>query len=91
MNKIIVLTGFALSFILVASLAIITSKQMASAIDLSSIKQKATNLLSPNNNNSTANNNSTSTSTSSPTANSTSTSSSPLKQQATNAIGSMLK
>jgi hypothetical protein len=89
MNKNIVFTAFALSFILVASLAIITSKQMASAIDLSSIKQKATNLLSSNNNSTTNNN---STSTSSPTANTTSTSSSsPLKQQATNAIGSMLK
>ena len=89
MNKNIVFTAFALSFILVASLAIITSKQMASAIDLSSIKQKATNLLSPNNN----------------TALQIIirqqhhhqqliqhlTSSSPLKQQATNAIGSMLK
>jgi hypothetical protein len=87
LNKNIVFTAFALSFILIASLAIITSKQMASAIDLSSIKEKATNLLNPNNNNSTANNNSTTTS--SPTSNSTSTS--PLKQQATNAIGSILK
>jgi signal transduction histidine kinase len=87
MNKNIVFTAFALSFILVASLAIITSKQMASAIDLPSIKQKATNLLNSNYNDSSTNNNSTTTS--SPTSNSTSTSS--LKQQATNAIGSLLK
>jgi hypothetical protein len=87
MNKNIVFTVFVLSFILNASLAIITSKQMASAIDLPYIKQKATDLLNSNNNDSTTNNNSTTTS--SPTSNSTSTSS--LKQQATNAIGSLLK
>ncbi len=87
MNKNIVFTAFALSFILVASLAIITSKQMASAVDLSSIKQKATNLLTANNKNSTTNNNSSSSS--SPANNNSS--SSPLKQQAANTIGSLLK
>ncbi len=85
MNKNIVFTAFALSFILVTSLAIITSKQIASAVDLSSIKQKATNLLTANNNNSTTNNNN------STTNNNSSSSSSPLKQQAANTIGSLLK
>ncbi len=79
MNKTLVFTSFTLSFILVASLASITSKQMALAVDLSSIKQKATDLLTGNNNNNTTNNNS------------TYSSSSTLKQQATNAIGNLVK
>ncbi|MGN6614710.1 MAG: hypothetical protein ACTHKC_06680 [Candidatus Nitrosocosmicus sp.] len=72
-------------------------KQMALAIDLSSIKQQATNLIAGNNNNAS---NSNSTSSSVPTGNSSSSSSatdgsgsiaSTLKQKATNTIGNIIK
>ena len=92
MNKTLVFATFALSFILAASLAGITSKQMALAVDLSSIKQKATDLLAGNNNNNTTNNNSTSAAAAAGhNSPSSSSSSSFLKQQATNAIGNIVK
>ena len=83
MNKTLVLTSFTLAFILVASLASITSKQIALAFNLSSIKDKATSMLPGNNKNSPSSSNSTSSA-----DNSSSTLSlSGLKQKATNAIG----
>ncbi|MBA3749955.1 MAG: hypothetical protein H0X03_03520 [Nitrosopumilus sp.] len=85
LKKTLVIASFVLSFILAASLVSITSKHMASAIDLSSIKQDATSLLTGNNNSNTTNNNTTST-----TDNSNSTGAS-LKQKATNAIGELIK
>jgi hypothetical protein len=86
MNKTLVFTSFALAFILAASLASITSKQIALAVDLSSLKDKATSMLTGNNKNSTSSNNSTSSA-----DNSSSTSSlSGLKQKATNAIGNLM-
>jgi hypothetical protein len=86
MNKTLVFTSFVLAFVLIASLVSVTSKQIALAVDLSSLKDKATSMLTGNNNNNTSNNNSTSSA-----DNSTSSSSltSGLKQKATNAIGNL--
>ena len=86
MNKTLVFASFALAFILTASLVSITLKQTALAVDLSSLKDKATGMLTGNNSNSTSNNNSTSSA-----DNSTSSSlTSGLKQKATNAIGNLV-
>ena len=86
MNKTLVFASFALAFILTASLVNITLKQTALAVDLSSLKDKATGMLTGNNSNSTSNNNSTSSA-----DNSTSSSlTSGLKQKATNAIGNLV-
>ena len=95
MNKTLSFTSLALAFILATSVVTIVSKQTASAIDLSSIKQKATNLLAgKNNSNSTSGATSTGNTTSGAGENSTSTGSSTLsflKQKATNAIGNLAK
>ncbi|MGN6349490.1 MAG: hypothetical protein ACTHLL_07050 [Candidatus Nitrosocosmicus sp.] len=98
MNKSLVLASFIMAFILTTSMASTIVKQMALAIDLSSIKQQATNLIKGNNNNAS---NSNSTSSSVPTGNSSSSSSSAtdssgslastLKQKATNTIGNIIK
>ncbi|MGN6629767.1 MAG: hypothetical protein ACTHKJ_07800 [Candidatus Nitrosocosmicus sp.] len=97
MNKSLVLASFIMAFILTTSMASTIVKQMALAIDLSSIKQQATNLIKGNNNNAS---NSNSTSSSVPTGNSSSSSSatdgsgsiaSTLKQKATNTIGNIIK
>ncbi|MGN6623660.1 MAG: hypothetical protein ACTHKK_05930 [Candidatus Nitrosocosmicus sp.] len=97
MNKSLVLASFIMAFILTTSMASTIVKQMALAIDLSSIKQQATNLITGNNNNAS---NSNSTSSSVPTGNSSSSSSatdgsgsiaSTLKQKATNTIGNIIK
>ena len=87
MNKTLVFASFALAFILTASLVSITLKQTALTVDLSSLKDKATGMLTGNNSNSTSNNNSTSSA-----DNSTSSSllTSGLKQKATNAIGNLV-
>ncbi|MGN6560091.1 MAG: hypothetical protein ACTHJ2_06150 [Candidatus Nitrosocosmicus sp.] len=96
MNKSLVLASFIMAFILTTSMASTIVKQMALAIDLSSIKQQATNLIAGNNNNAS---NSNSTSSSVPTGNSSSSSAtdgsgslaSTLKQKATNTIGNIIK
>jgi hypothetical protein len=85
MNKTLVFASFALAFILTASLVSITLKQTALAVDLSSLKDKATGMLTGNNNNSTSNNNSSSSADNS----SSSSLTSGLKQKATNAIGNL--
>ena len=93
MKKTLAFTSLALAFILTVSIVTIASKQTASAIDLSSIKQKATSLLTGNNNgNSTSGTTSTGNTTSGAGENSTSSGSSTLsslKQKATNAIGNL--
>jgi predicted PurR-regulated permease PerM len=96
MNKSLVLASFIMAFILTTTMAITIVKQMALAIDLSSIKQQATNLIAGNHNNAS---NSNSTSSSVPAGNSSSSSAtdssgslaSTLKQKATNTIGNMMK
>ena len=85
MNKTLVFASFALAFILTASLVSITLKQTGLTVDLSSLKDKATGMLTGNNNNSTSNNNSSSSSDNS----SSSSLTSGLKQKATNAIGNL--
>jgi predicted PurR-regulated permease PerM len=96
MNKSLVLASFTLAFILTTSMASTIVKQMALAIDLSSIKQQATNLIAGNNNNA-SNSNSTSSSvqpgnsSSSSTTDSSGSMASTLKQKATNTIGNILK
>ncbi len=94
MNKILSFTSLALAFILTASIVTIASKQTASAIDLYSIKQKATSLLTDKNSgNLTSGTTSIGHTTSGTGENSTSGSSvlSSIKQKATNAIGNLAK
>ena len=96
MNKPLVLASFTLAFILTTSMASTIVKQMALAIDLSSIKQQATNLIAGNHNNA-SNSNSTSSSvqpgnsSSSSATDSSGSMASTLKQKATNTIGNILK
>ena len=87
MNKTLVFVSIVLAVILTTSLASSTLKQIALAVDLSSLKDQATSMLTGNNNNNnTSNNNSTSS-----TDNSSSSSlTSGLKQKATNAIGNLM-
>ncbi|HEX5519554.1 MAG TPA: hypothetical protein VFX18_03855 [Candidatus Nitrosocosmicus sp.] len=96
MNKSLVLASFIMAFILTTYMASTIVKQMALAIDLSSIKQQATNLIAGNNNNA-SNSNSTSSSvqpgnsSSSSATDSSGSMASTLKQKATNTIGNILK
>jgi hypothetical protein len=83
--KILIIANFMLSFILTASLVSNSLDQMASAQDLSAIKDQATKLLTGNDNSQRTDNSSTST-----TDNSTSSDSS-LSQKATDSLGGLLK
>ena len=85
MKKILVITSFVLSFILIASFVSNSLDQLALAQDLSAIKDQATKLLTGNDNSQRTDNNSTSI-----TDNSTSSDSS-LTQKATDALGGLLK
>ena len=82
-----VMASIAISFILSTSLFSVVTNNIASALDMSTIKQGASSLLGANNNTgSSSNGNATSGTTNDNTA-----SSSSLQQKATDAIGSMIK
>jgi hypothetical protein len=85
MKKILVIVSFVLSFVLTASLVSNSLDQPALAQDLSTLKDKATNLLTGNDNSQRTNNNSAS------TTNSSTSSDSSLTEKATGVLGGLLK
>lgn len=90
MNKTLVISSFALSFILATTLIGVTSKNIVSAFDLSSLKDKAASMFGVDNSSSSISTNAKTNASPSITDNSTSSGSS-LKEKATNMIGNLLK
>ncbi|MEJ7642353.1 MAG: hypothetical protein WKF36_09200 [Candidatus Nitrosocosmicus sp.] len=83
-----VMASIAISFILSISLFSVVTNNIASALDMSTIKQGASSLLGANNNTGSSSNDN---ATSGTTNDNTASSSSSLQQKATDAIGSMIK